>query len=51
MKLRFIRDEVSKGKVMIEKVSIEENVAYMPTTNILSSKFKYCLELVKLVQY
>ena len=51
VKLHFIRDEVNKGKVKIEKVSTEENAADMLTKTIPSSKLKHCLELVKMVRY
>ena len=50
VRLHFIRDEVDKGGVKIEKVSTDHNVADMLTKALKKSKFKYCLDLVGIVQ-
>lgn len=50
VRLHFIRDEVEKKEVKIEKVSTEHNAANMLTKALPKSKFSYCLDLVGLVR-
>ena len=46
MKMHFVRDVVSQGGVMLEKVPTEDNPANMMTTPIASRKFNHWLDLV-----
>lgn len=46
----FIRDEVQNGRVKVVKVSTEDNAADMLTKALPATKFRYCLELVDLVE-
>ena len=46
IKLHFIRDIVAEETVIVKKVPTEENPADMITKPLPSNKFKYCLELV-----
>ena len=50
VRLHFIRDEVDKGWVKIEKVSTDHNAADMLTKALPKSKFRYFLDLVGIVQ-
>ncbi|KAL1565166.1 secreted RxLR effector protein 161-like protein [Salvia divinorum] len=50
IRLHFIRDEVNKGSVRVSKVSTDDNASDMLTKAIPSSKLKYCLELINLIQ-
>ena len=50
VRLHFIRDEVEKKNVKIEKVSTDHNAADMLTKALPKSKFNYCLDLVGLVR-
>ena len=44
------RDEVEKREIRVAKISTEHNPADMLTKPLPATKFKYCLELVKMVE-
>ena len=44
----FIRVKVVDGLMKIEKIAKEDNLAYMGTKTLSFSKFKHCLELLKI---
>ncbi|XP_042038258.1 secreted RxLR effector protein 161-like [Salvia splendens] len=50
VKLHFVRDEVDKGSVKIQKVATEHNASDMLTKVLPGSKLKYCMDLVNLIQ-
>ena len=50
VRLHFIRDEIDKGSVRVEKVGTEHNAANMLTKALPRSKFRHCLDLVRVVQ-
>lgn len=47
VKLHFVREVITKGSVIIRKVSTDENAADMITKVVPSAKFKHCLNLVR----
>lgn len=49
VRLHFIRDEVEKMKVGMDKVSRDHNAPDMLTKALPKSKFNYCLDLVGFV--
>ncbi|KAK0596509.1 hypothetical protein LWI29_016370 [Acer saccharum] len=51
VKYPFIRDQVSNGVVQVEKVSTDDNPADMGTKIVSYSKFKHCLNLLKIGDY
>ncbi|KAK3040322.1 hypothetical protein RJ639_029376 [Escallonia herrerae] len=46
VRFHFIRDVISQGTIMIEKISTDESPADMMTKHILEIKFKHCLDLI-----
>ncbi|KAK3003807.1 hypothetical protein RJ639_018965 [Escallonia herrerae] len=48
IKFYFIRDVVSQGTVMVEKISTVENPADMMTKHISEIKFKHCLDFINI---
>lgn len=42
VKLHFVRDVVSKGEVILKKISTEENPADALTKTLPIAKFKHC---------
>ncbi|KAK3025963.1 hypothetical protein RJ639_040937 [Escallonia herrerae] len=46
VRFHFIRDVVSQGTVMVEKIFTDENPADMMTKHIPEIKFKHCLDLI-----
>ncbi|KAK3007357.1 hypothetical protein RJ639_017832 [Escallonia herrerae] len=48
IKFHFIRDVVSQGTIMVEKISTDENLADMMTKHIPEIKFKHCLDLISI---
>ena len=46
IKVHFIRLEVSKATVMLQKIHTDDNVADMLTKAVPGAKFKFCLDLV-----
>ena len=50
VRLHFVRDEVNKGEVKIQKVGTEDNPADMLTKVLPVSKYAHCLDLVAVVQ-
>jgi hypothetical protein len=51
IKYHFIRDQVSNGIVQVEKISTDDNPADMGTKIVSYSKFKHCLNLLKIGDY
>ncbi|KAK0588475.1 hypothetical protein LWI29_001474 [Acer saccharum] len=51
VKYHFIRDQVSNGIVQVKKVSTDDNPADMGTKIVSYSKFKHCLNLLKIGDY
>ena len=51
IKYHFIRDQVSNDIVQVEKVSTDDNPADMGTKIVSYSKFKHCLNLLKIGDY
>ena len=49
IKLYFIGDVVSQGRVSIEKIHTDENPADMITKPVTIIKFKICLDLTNVV--
>lgn len=47
-RLHFVRDMVEKSIISVSKVHTEDNVAYMFTKALPSSKFEHSLSLIKL---
>ena len=50
VRLHFVRDEVNKGEVKIQKVGTEDNPTDMLTKVLPVSKYAHCLDLVAVVQ-
>ena len=50
IKLHFVRDILSKGNVVMEKVHTSENLADMLTKPVVLSKFKHCLNLIQVIE-
>ncbi|KAK3010795.1 hypothetical protein RJ639_011899 [Escallonia herrerae] len=48
VRFHFIRDVVSQGTVMVEKIFTDENPANMMTKHIPEIKFKHCLDLISI---
>ena len=46
VKLHFLRDIISSGKVMVEKIHIDDNFAYIITKPMTTIKFRKCLNLM-----
>ncbi|KAL5546305.1 hypothetical protein UlMin_005992 [Ulmus minor] len=46
IKLHFIRDVVSQGTVLVEKIHTDENPSDMMTKPVTGAKFKVCLDLL-----
>ena len=46
VRFHFVRDCVSRGDVIIEKIAAADNPTDMLTKPVLVSKFKHCLDLV-----
>ncbi|KAL7129290.1 hypothetical protein ABFS83_13G056000 [Erythranthe nasuta] len=46
VRLNFVRNTVSKGRIKVEKVHTDDNAADMLTKSLPVSKFKYCMDLV-----
>lgn len=46
VRLHFIRDIVSSGKVKVETIASEENLADAMTKPLSSTKFRHCLDLI-----
>ena len=51
VKYHFIRDKISEGIVEVEKISTDDNPADMGTKIVSYSKFKHCLNLLKIGDY
>ena len=49
IKLHFIRDIISQGRVLVEKIHTDDNPADMFTKPVTSIKFKTCLDLINVV--
>ncbi|XP_073137926.1 secreted RxLR effector protein 161-like [Henckelia pumila] len=49
VKLHFVRDVISKGEVILEKIYTEDNPADVMTKALPYPKFKKCLDLVRVV--
>ncbi|XP_042042950.1 secreted RxLR effector protein 161-like [Salvia splendens] len=50
VRMHFIRDEIQRGEVGVVKISTEHNAADMLTKSFPAMKFRYCMELVGLVE-
>lgn len=48
VRLHFIRDIVEKGEVEVAKVHTSDNPADMITKAVTLSKFKHCLNLLRI---
>lgn len=46
VKLHFIRDEISKELIKLEKIHTSENATYMLTKPLPTTKFRLCLDLI-----
>ena len=46
IKLHFIRDVISQGSVVMEKIHTDENPADMATKPVTANKFNHCLDLL-----
>jgi hypothetical protein len=46
IKYHLIRDIVDEGKIIVDKIHIDENPADMLTKPLSNTKFKHCLDLV-----
>ena len=49
VKLHFIRDIIEAERVVVKKVSTEDNPADMFTKSLPRAKFKHCLDLINFV--
>ena len=49
IKVHFIRETGARRSVLVEKISTEDNAADMITKSLPSSKFSYCLELIRVL--
>ncbi|XP_052192797.1 secreted RxLR effector protein 161-like [Diospyros lotus] len=49
VKFHFVRDQVAKENVIIQKVPTENNPADMGTKIVTAAKFKYCLDLLHVI--
>ena len=47
IKLHFVREVVSSGKIDVVKIHTEDNPADMVTKPVTYAKFKKCLDLIK----
>ena len=50
IKVHFIRLEVSKATVKLQKIHTNKNIADMLTKSVTTAKFKLCLELAGICQ-
>ena len=50
VRLHFVRDVISEGSVLVQKISTNHNPADMLTKSVPSDKFEHCLELIRLVK-
>ncbi|KAE8716394.1 hypothetical protein F3Y22_tig00110121pilonHSYRG00025 [Hibiscus syriacus] len=50
VKLHFVRDMVSKGSIIVEKIPTEENAADILTKALPAAKFRHCLDLVNSIE-
>ena len=48
VRYHFIREKVADGLIKVEKIATENNLADMGTKALSLSKFKQCLELLKI---
>ena len=46
VRYHFIREKVIEGKILVDKISIEDNPADAGTKVLTLSKFKLCLDLL-----
>ena len=46
VKLHFLRDIISSGKVMVEKIHTDDNLADIITKPLTTIKFRKCLNLM-----
>jgi hypothetical protein len=46
----MIRELVSTGDLLLEKVHTSENAAYMLTKPVTADKFKHCLDLINVTR-
>ncbi|KAG8479016.1 hypothetical protein CXB51_029921 [Gossypium anomalum] len=46
VRYHFVRDIISRGDIVVSKISTHENPAYMMTKSLPITKFEHCLDLV-----
>jgi hypothetical protein len=51
VKYNFIRDEIEKGRVLLDKIATEDNPADMMTKPLPYPKFSLCVDLVGLASF
>ena len=49
VKLHFLRDVMSKGEVVVEKIHTNDNPTDMSTKALTIIKFKHCLSLINIL--
>ena len=41
-----MRDVITEGSVVVQKIPTEDNPAYMITKSVPAAKFRHCLDLI-----